>query len=331
MILKRNPKAPDRDVVSPPVGAPSRNVFSDGAWMGLFRSRDGVRIRCIIRPGSGAPRTGTVVVLNGRNEFLEKYVETFQELNDRGYCVYSFDWRGQGLSDRSLPNPQKGYVRTYGEYVGDLEQFMSEIVPAAAPAPRICLGHSMGGHILLRYLRRNPACFDRIVLTSPMIDILAGPYPVRLARWLTELARRLSWDGKYALGEGDYRPGNRRRFRRNPLSSDFERYMDAHRAIRANPDLKLGGVTYGWLKATFDSIDRLHSNDYLAHLRIPVLMIGAGDDRVVSVAAQQRLCRTLPDCRFERIDGSLHEILKERDAVRKMFWRLFDNFVTGEV
>lgn len=331
MIPKGNPKAVDRAGLpnsvkdSPRAGGPMTSRF------GVFRAGDGTRIRYTLRPPEMNPGRGTVVVLNGRNEFLEKYEDIFQALNDRGYCVYSLDWRGQGLSDRLLANPEKGYVRSYDDYVADLATFLAEIVPAAAPRPRICLGHSMGAHILLRYLRGDTEYFDRIILTSPMIDILARPFPVRLARWLTQLAHRLSWDHAYALGEKNYRPGNRRRFRGNPLSSDFDRYMDAHRAIARTPELKLGGVTYGWLKATFDSIDMLLSPNYPARVNTPVLMIGAGDERVVSTSAQLRLCRTLPNCRFERIEGARHEILKEHDGVREVFWRLFDNFVGGEM
>jgi hypothetical protein len=32
------------------------------------------------------------------------------------------------------------------------------------------------------------------------------------------------------------------------------RFLDEERAIAANPDLALGGVIYGWLKATLESI-----------------------------------------------------------------------------
>ena len=42
------------------------------------------------------------------------------ELNLRGLDVYTMDWRGQGLSDRHLENPQKGHIETLEEYLSDL-------------------------------------------------------------------------------------------------------------------------------------------------------------------------------------------------------------------
>ena len=48
---------------------------------------------------------GTVVLLTGRGEFIEKYAtEVVGELLERGFAVVALDWRGQGLSDRPLPS-----------------------------------------------------------------------------------------------------------------------------------------------------------------------------------------------------------------------------------
>jgi lysophospholipase len=43
---------------------------------------------------------GTVVLLQGRNECIEKYYETIRHFTGRGLWVATFDWRGQGRSDR---------------------------------------------------------------------------------------------------------------------------------------------------------------------------------------------------------------------------------------
>src|SRR5689334_11979155 len=52
---------------------------------------------------------GTILLLTGRGEFLEKYAtEVVGELLDRGFAVAAIDWRGQGLSDRPLPDHDAG-------------------------------------------------------------------------------------------------------------------------------------------------------------------------------------------------------------------------------
>ena len=46
---------------------------------------------------AGAPQRGVCVLLHGQTEFIEKYIEVIGELQARGFCVATFDWRGQGM------------------------------------------------------------------------------------------------------------------------------------------------------------------------------------------------------------------------------------------
>jgi lysophospholipase len=98
-----------------------------------------------------------------------------------------------------------------------------------------------------------------------------------------------------------------------------------------NPDLALGGVTYGWLSATFESIDILTGPDFAKNITTPILIASAGCDRVVSNKAQKTICSLLPDCRFAEITGARHEILKETDALRLIFWNTFDRFTQAGI
>jgi len=287
---------------------------------------DRCRIRYAVYPRRREPVHGTVLLLSGRSEFMEKYAETIEDLNRRGFHVYSFDWRGQGLSTRGLEDRHKGYVGNYSEYIRDLDQFVAEILQPHAPGPLISLSHSMGGHIFLRYLHDHPGVFQKAVLVSPMVDIYTPPVPKPLTVWLTRLARRLRQTQAYAPGEGCYRPPDPDRFKTNTLTTDLKRYLVTAAAVDGNPDLALGGVTYGWLAATFESIDILNRPDYLGAIPTPILMVTAGADRVVPAEAQKKVCRTMPDCRLELIPGAYHEILMEADRFRDQFWQAFDRF-----
>jgi len=99
------------------------------------------------------------------------------------------------------------------------------------------------------------------------------------------------------------------------------------RILSKTPELALGGVTYGWLGATLESIEILLKPGFAEKIQTPVLMISAGSDRVVSNKAQQLICSAMPACRLEIIPGARHEILNETDAVLERFWRVFDEFV----
>ena len=81
--------------------------FKEGQ-ISRLRTRDDIGIRYGVWSGCQSELRGTVLLLNGRKEYLEKYHETICDLNDRGFAVVSFDWRGQGLSDRLLPDRNKG-------------------------------------------------------------------------------------------------------------------------------------------------------------------------------------------------------------------------------
>ncbi len=84
----------------------SDNPVPVGAVTGRCLTQDGIALRYAYWHATGLPLKGTVTILQGRAEFIEKYFETIQDLRARGHAVVAFDWRGQGGSDRLLRNPQ---------------------------------------------------------------------------------------------------------------------------------------------------------------------------------------------------------------------------------
>jgi lysophospholipase len=156
-----------------------------------------------------------------------------------------------------------------------------------------------------------------------MIDISTSPLPGWFVRLIVWVAIKAGLDHHYIIGSGDYTV---EKFKDNRLTSDPERFMDENKAIVENPDLALGGPTYGWLSATFESIDILTEPDFAKKITTPILIASAGCDRVVSTMAQKTICALLPYCRFAEITGARHEIFKETDAIQSIFWDAFDRF-----
>src|SRR6476661_11087294 len=101
------------------------NPVPDGVVAGGIKTSDGVNLR-FARWAPPPGRKGTVVVMQGRAEFIEKYFETVRDLRARGFAVATFDWRGQGLSDRALSDRRKGHVRNFNEYANDLSAIMEQ-------------------------------------------------------------------------------------------------------------------------------------------------------------------------------------------------------------
>ena len=296
-------------------------------YINFFTTSDNVGIRYGLWP-CRTQKTGTVVLLTGRSEFLEKYKEIVNRLNQRHLDVISLDWRGQGLSSRLLPNPHKGYVATFDDYLNDLKEIYIKVLkPQIDRVPLMFMGHSMGGHLALRFAHDCPEEVDRLILTAPMLGINFKPLPGFLVRWLTFIMTVSGNADKYAPGCKDYRIDDQK-FQGNKLTSDPERFLDHINAVKENPDLALGGVTYGWLRAAFESIDLVRSPGYTEAIKIPLMMAVAGNDRVVPLCAQEEICSKIICCRLLVVENARHEILKETDEIQSQFWKSFDAFVS---
>lgn len=295
----------------------------DAAFITL---RDGARLRHV-RWEQDDSRRGVVLLLTGRSESVEKYVETAGDLNARGFAVRALDWRGQGLSDRLLPQRQPGHVEDFGVLVEDLAEVVERVVqPGLDGRPLIVLGHSMGGLVGLRFLAEHPGHVRLAAFTAPMVDVLALRQGGRMLARLAAVAVRRGHGGRYAFGQHDYDPDTHV-FRNNWLTGDPERFETQKRAFQANPDLRVGGVTWGWLLAADRSTRILLQPDYARRIDVPVLIASAGRERLVSNAAHRHLARMLPDCTLKTYPASLHEILMERDVIRDAFWADFDRFL----
>jgi len=301
------------------------NPVPEGAIDGKVRTPDGVELR-FARWDSTSGK-GTICVLGGRGEFIEKYFETINDLRRRGFAVATMDWRGQGHSSRQLPDPRKGHVEDFGEYEIDLDTFMRQVVLPNCPQPYFALTHSMGGAALLRALHSSKHGFERAVLVSPMIDF-PRPWIARPLRVLDHAARLAGLGNRYVPS------GNADRLRTssfdgNPLTSDPARYARNAGIVEADPTLGIGPPTVAWLDAAFDTMAAFRAEDYPRQIHQPTLMVAAGADRIVSAAAIERFAGKLPAGSHRLIEGARHEILQERGDYRAQLWAAFDAFVPG--
>src|SRR3974390_846379 len=180
--------APAMKLVSPPA-----NPVPDQVVSGAIKTPDGVMLR-FARWAPPPGRKGTVVLLQGRAEFIEKYFETVRDLRARGFAVAAFDWRGQGLSDRLPANRKKGYVRNFSQDLTDLGAMMEQIVLPDCPPPIFALGHSMGGAIAIRACHDGSRWFQRVVLSAPMIA-LPQTAAIRIGGPLARAARLFGGGG----------------------------------------------------------------------------------------------------------------------------------------
>ncbi len=308
--------------------ATPRNPVPGGVTAGHFIASDGARIRFAWWGPTGMNKLGTVCILMGRAEFIEKYFETVSDLRRRGFAVAIMDHRGQGGSTRPLANPRKGHVDDFAQYDADLEQFMAEIVLPDCPAPYYALAHSMGGNILLRATRSRMCWFDRIILTAPMIalelDRSRIPGAARLAEFLTLCGLGTTFVPGGGASSWDEEP-----FEGNPLTSDAQRYARTQEVIRAAPELALGSPTIGWYHAACQSMMLLNSEDFPPSVKVPALIVASGNDPIVSLRAIEDFTSRLRLGAHVLVSGARHEVLQERNPLREQFWAAFDAYIPG--
>lgn len=278
------------------------------------------------KPGARA----TILLLPGFSEFIEKYFEVVDDLLARNLSVFAIDWRSQGLSSRPLENRNKVHLESFEQYLADLHRFVEVVVRPQAADPVVLLAHSMGGHLALRYMHDHSQMIQGAVLTAPMADIWFPPGMKLGARISTQIALLTRREDRYILGSEDY-GAKRQRFEGNRLTSDPERFAASHAAIAANPDLAVGGPTYGWLAAALRSIRIMNGPGFPEAIKTPTCLVGAGADRIVSTPANQQLAARMPNAEPFVIDGAQHEILMERDQYREQFFKRFDGFLDAHI
>ncbi len=286
-----------------------------------FLDARGARLRWAAWSAPGSPR-GSVVLLGGRGEFIEKYAtEVVGELLGRGYSVFALDWRGQGLSDRPLADRGKGHVDHFDTYVADLALFLERIVVPAAPRPVLALCHSMGAHIALRFMAeagRDP--FAGAVLVAPMTALRREAMLRSVLMVMPEVA---ALDERYLFGTGPF-VALAREFDSNFVTHDERRYRFTELWFAADPRLALGGPTLGWARQAARSMTTAAAPGYLERIDLPVVVVSAGADPLVDSSSHPRAVARLPRGRLVTVAGALHEVMMETDALRAGFWQAFD-------
>jgi lysophospholipase len=308
------------------IATPDNPIPADATVISV-ETQDRLSLRVAYWPATGEPPRGTVCILQGRAEFIEKYFETIEELRGRGFAVVAFDWRGQGLSRRQIRDPRKGHVRDLGHFRRDLDAIRKSVLEPLMPKPHFGLAHSMGAAIALMAAKEGWLPFTRLVALTPMLALcrLRGP------RFKAGLAFALNLFG---LGQS-YIPGGRPRsiatqpFPGNRLTGDPGRYARNAAIAAALGPGAIGDPTIGWAHAAFRFMQRLAEPRVPLAIRVPTLVIAAGADSICLTPVIERFAARLKAGHAIVIPNARHEILMERDRIREEFWAAFDAFIPG--
>ena len=304
------------------------NPVPPGATVGSILASDGVRLRYARWRATTRRTLGTVCLLQGRGETIEKYFESIGDLRSRGFAVATFDWRGQGGSERRLRNRMKGHVDSFEEYDRDLETFMQHVALPDCPPPFFALAHSTGALVCLRTTRDGRARFSRLVLVSPLVGLGATrpsqANAFRIAAFMTAIGF-----GEVTIPGGQAQSIATVPFEGNTLTGDPVRYQRSINIVTKLPQIAVGAPTFGWLYAACRAMNEATEPDFAPAIRVPTLVVSGPLDRLVSMTAAEGLAAALRAGGQVVIPGAHHEIMMERDPVRAQLWAAFEAFVPG--
>lgn len=278
-----------------------------------LNTSDGVRIRAGIWRGG---EKGTVVLLPGRTEYIEKYGRAAADLVARGWSVISVDWRGQGLADRALADPMVGHVQHFDQYQRDMDAVLDCVRAEGMPGPLMLMAHSMGGCIGLRALYRDLG-FRAAAFSAPMWGILIAAWLRPVAQVVSALAGPFGQAHRYAPGTGAKTYVLDAAFEGNVLTTDREMwdYMKAQAA--AHPEMSLGGPSVGWLRAALTECAALAARPAP---NLPVVCALGTAEKVVDAAPIHLRMAGWAKGALDLYPGAEHEIIMEKPSDRARFF-----------
>lgn len=317
------------DAGAPRLVVTANNPVPEGVRVGRMVTSDGVGLRYAIWPKTAGTHLGTICLVQGRGEYIEKYFETIADFRARGFAVATFDWRGQGGSDRLTGRHDLGYVDRFEDYWTDLRCFHAEILLPDCPPPYCLVGHSMGGLASLYAATQDRMLFDRVLLSAPMLCPFRMDDSLRLTGLAAEAVSFLGLGRLPIPRRGDGLP-KIEGFARNTQTSDEGRYRRMVETLAAAPELHVGPPSFRWLAAATRMMIAANGEAFPGRIQIPVLMLAAARDRIVSTPAIERLGLRLRTGRHMVVPGAQHELFMETDAVRGQVLAAFDAFITDQ-
>lgn len=300
---------------APAVPIEHRRTVYGGLRESTWAAADGQDLRRIDGDARSEAGRGSLLFLPGRGDCYEKYLEALEEWQLAGWRVGSIDWRWQAGSGRAGLEDDVGHVDDFGRWVADLVAFWTDW-RRETPGPHVIIGHSMGGHLVLRGLAEGGIDPAAAVLVAPMLGLHGLGLPTGVLLAVARTMCRLG-DPRRAAWANSEKPRFDAAMRMKLLTHDAGRYGDDTFWREARPELAMGPGSWGWVRAALESIAGLERPGVLERVTVPVLLLGTRRDGLVRYGAIARAAARLPRGELLTFGAeAAHEILREADPVR---------------
>jgi alpha-beta hydrolase superfamily lysophospholipase len=262
-----------------------------------------------------------VLIVHGHAEHSGRYDYVGAWLAERGYVAEAFDLRGHGQSPG-----RRAFVRSFDEYLADLEAVLADVQGRHAGRPLFLLGHSMGGAIVPLYVIRQES-----VAEAYLREHVAEASQPRMQDDSHLSARaELRYDG--IIGIILSGPGIRgRRSAPRPIlwlfriigrllpklrltklaAGDVSRDPDVVARYDADPLNYRRGMPAGTLVAMINAGREIHDN--MERFSLPLFIVHGAEDALTDPEGSRELFAraTTNDKELKVYPGLFHEVLNE--------------------
>ena len=244
-------------------------------------------------PPLAPPARGVVVLAHGYGEHAARYDYVAQRFGAAGLITYALDHRGHGRA-----GGKRVRVRHMSEFVADFRSLVAIATAEHPGLPRIVLGHSMGGGIVLAYAAQYPGEYDLMVLSGPAIAAHTG------------VSKSKALFGKLV---GSVLPDL-------PIEQIDPDAVSRDPAVvadyKADPLVYRGKIPAGIGKALLVVGETMP--ELAAKITVPLLVVHGGEDRLVSATGSERLvaCVASGDVELKIYPQLYHEVFNEPERDR---------------
>jgi alpha-beta hydrolase superfamily lysophospholipase len=241
-----------------------------------------------------AKEKGAVVLMHGLGEHSGRYSHVIRFFNDRGLSVRAYDHRGHGRSGGS-----RGDVPGDASMLQDAKIVVDDLVrrlDQRGSVPLILCGHSMGGLFAARFATARLSPLHALILSSPALALPLSRGQKMLSQVFRVIAPGLGVPNGLKTQYLSHDPQVETDYRKDPL---------------VHP--KISARLLGSMLAAVD-----FSQSHAADLKIPTLLVVAGEDRLVNPSGSDVFFNKLPPGigTMYRYDGFYHEIFNEVESRR---------------
>lgn len=238
---------------------------------------------------------GVMLFVHGLAEHSGRYGNPVNYFVPRGWACYAGDLRGHGHSPG-----RKVHVRSFDDYALDVASFEESLRELHPKLRRILVGHSMGGLVAIRYVLSHPEGFDAAIVSSPGLGTHPSAEPPWILKAIAGVISRLAPRTLFAS-----------QLDTDAISHDPE----VVRAYREDP-LVSRKVSARWYTSILAAQADAHAR--AASLRLPMLVMQSGADRLVDPEATRRWAAAAPQELVELVvwEGFYHEMMNEPEKER---------------